>query len=169
MHRKGFSFSTMTKKELIAKLEAAREQLEAAIEPLTPEQMITERAIGEWSVKDVLAHLAVNTARCVTLVFSAEQGKKPREIDAVLDSSDALNAADYIVLKDRALEQILADLRGAHKQLLRRLGDWDEGHLFSRDLFVWLRGQSVGDFLADEVAAHDVDHAQQIDQWNTTQ
>ena len=166
----GYNSSTnMTKQELIAKLEAARAQLEAAIEPLTSEQMIAERAIGDWSVKDVLAHLAMWTARCVTLVFSAEQGKKPREIDAMLESYEALNSADYMALKERTLEQILVDLRGAHKQLLRRLGDWDEGDLFSTALYSWLRGKSVGDFLAGEVAAHDTDHAQQIEQWNTTQ
>ena len=159
----------MTKQELLSKLEAARAQLETAIEPLTPEQMVTERAIGDWSVKDVLAHLAVWTSRCVTLVYSAQQDVKPREIDAMLDSYDALNAEDYLALKERPLERILADLRGAHKQLLRRLGDCDEGDLFASSRYPWLRGTSMGDFLAGEVAAHDADHAQQIEQWNTTQ
>ena len=98
----------------------------------------------------------------MTLVYSAEHGKKPREIDAMLDSNDALNTEDYQALKERPLEQVLADMRGAHKQLLRRLGGWDELDLFSKSRYPWLRATSVGDFLLDYVAAHEVDHAQLI-------
>jgi hypothetical protein len=159
----------MTKQELITNLETARQRLEKAIEPLTPEQMMTERALGDWSVKDALAHLAVWTARCVTVVFSAEQGIKPREIDAMLDQYEALNAADYMTQKERPLELILADLRGAHKQLLRRLNAWDEADLFSTSYCPWLRGKSLADFLTGEVPGHDTDHAQQIEQWITAQ
>jgi hypothetical protein len=138
--------------------------LEALIGALSTDQMNEPNAVGEWSVKDILAHLAMWTSRNVTVVYQAEQGQKPAEIDAMLDDYEALNAADYEVQKERPLDRILADLRGTHKQLLRRLGAWNEADLSDKARYSWLRGQSMGDFLVDGVG-HEAQHRKLIEQW----
>ena len=48
-------------------------------------------------------HLALWTARNITVVYQAEQGQKPADIDAMFDHYDALNAEDYEAQKDRPL------------------------------------------------------------------
>ena len=84
----------MNKQELISKLESAQAGLEESIAPMTPERMIASGADGTWSVKVMLAHLAMWTARCVTLLFAAEHGQapEPEDVDRMLDDWDALNA-----------------------------------------------------------------------------
>jgi hypothetical protein len=154
----------MTKQELISAIEAEHAMLEAMIDELSTDQMTEPNAVGDWSVKDTLAHLAMWTSRNVTVVYQAEQGQKPAEIDAMLDDYDALNAADYALQKERPLERILADLRGTHRQLLRRLGAWNEVDLFDAARYSWLRGQSLGDFLLDAVG-HVAQHRKLIEQW----
>jgi hypothetical protein len=154
----------MTKQELISTVEAEHADLEKLIGTLGDEQMNEPNVVGEWSVKDLLAHLALWTARNITVVYQAEQGQKPAEIDAMFDHYDALNAEDYEAQKDRPLDRILADLRGTHKQLVRRLSAWHEDDLSNPALFSWLRGQSLSAFLADAVQ-HEAAHRKQVEQW----
>jgi len=45
------------KTDLLAAIDQERGALETFLETLTPEQMVATRVVGEWSVKDVLAHL----------------------------------------------------------------------------------------------------------------
>jgi uncharacterized protein (TIGR03083 family) len=154
----------MTKQELISTIEAERAKLDTLIGTLSDAQMNEPNAVGEWSVKDTLAHLAMWTSRNITVIYQAEQGQKAEELDEMFDDADALNAADYETQKDRPLDRILSDLRGTHKQLLRRLNAWNEADLFDQTLYSWLRGQSLGDFLVDAVG-HAATHRKLIEQW----
>ncbi|MCL4504727.1 MAG: ClbS/DfsB family four-helix bundle protein [Chloroflexi bacterium] len=155
----------MNKQELITNLETSRARLEDTVARMSAQQMTEPNAVGDWSVKDVLAHLAMCAARCVTLIYDAEQGQASDDIDPMFDNVDAQNAEDYEVQKDRPLERVLADFRGVHRQLLKRLGGWDEAALFDKTRFAWLRGQSLGEFIQGEVADHENDHRQDIAQW----
>jgi hypothetical protein len=49
----------LPKAALLAALHASRAELESVISPVPPERMTEPGACGAWSVKDVLAHLAV--------------------------------------------------------------------------------------------------------------
>jgi uncharacterized damage-inducible protein DinB len=131
----------MNKQELIISLESAQNGLEEAINSLSPEQLTATGAVGVWSVKDVLAHVAAWTARCITILFNAE---------------------DYETLKDRPLDLVLGDWRSANRQLVKRLGGWKEDDLFDLKRFSWLRGQSLGEFIGSEIADHARDHEKQI-------
>jgi Protein of unknown function (DUF1706) len=159
----------MNKQELISQVASERSRLEEVIAALTPEQIIAANAIGVWSVKDVLGHLTAWTARCVTVIFHAEDNQEPEDIDAMLDSWDALNAEDHELQKDRPLELVLSDFRGSHRQLLRRLNGWNDADLFDTRRFQWLRGMSLGHFISTEVADHEADHRQQIEKWRAGQ
>jgi hypothetical protein len=48
----------MSKQEFLERVRAGRAELNAAIGGLTEEQMTQEVAAGEWTIKDILAHLA---------------------------------------------------------------------------------------------------------------
>jgi uncharacterized protein (TIGR03083 family) len=149
----------MNKQELILKIEDERAQLEAVIGRLSPEQMLAPNAVGEWSVKDVLAHLTACTARSVTLIYQAEQGQAYED---VFGDVEAQNAEDYEAQKDRPLDRVLADFRGSHRQLLKRLSAWKDADLFDKQRFSWLRGASLGEFILSETAEHEAEHRAQI-------
>jgi hypothetical protein len=152
----------MNKQELIISLESAQNGLEEAINSLSPEQLTATGAVGVWSVKDVLAHVAAWTARCITILFNAERQEEPEDVNRMLDDWNALNAEDYETLKDRPLDLVLGDWRSANRQLVKRLGGWKEDDLFDLKRFSWLRGQSLGEFIGSEIADHARDHEKQI-------
>ena len=56
----------MTKDELIKQIETEWDNLQAALDGLTEEQMHQPGVVGEWSIKDILAHIAA----CQTLLIA---------------------------------------------------------------------------------------------------
>lgn len=141
----------MNKQELATHLDAVQAALEAAVSALPAASLAATSTAGAWSAKDILAHLAMWTARCITILFTAEEGQEPDDVERMLTDADGLKTADYDALKDRPLELVLGDWRGAHKQLLRRLNNWDESDLFDARAYSWLHGRSLGAFVDSEI------------------
>ena len=159
----------MNKQELIGYLEDERAKLEAVLARVKPEQMTQAGVCGQWSVKDIVAHLAVWTSREVTVLFQAERGQKIGygvPDDGANDWAN-VNGKDYELQKNRPLERILEDFRGAHKQLLKRLTAWqDEAALFQSNKFVGSKG-SLAEKMIGGVGEHDAEHREQIEAWLT--
>lgn len=144
----------MNKHELIEQLDAERAALNRLIEPLTADQLLAAGQDGH-SIKDVLAYLAVWSSRMVTLLFSAERGRQPPEIDLILSGGEMSRQQDYAAQKDRPLDLVLSDYHGAHRQLVRRLAHWSDGDLVDPHKYRWARGTSIADLLMSHVAERD--------------
>ena len=157
----------MNKQELIGYLGAERAKLEAILARVKPEQMTQTGVCGAWSVKDIVAHLAVWTSREVTVLFQAERGQKI-SYGVPDDSANDwvnVNAKDYAQQKDRPLDRILEDFRGAHKQLLKRINVWqDEPALFQANKLAGSKS-SLADKMIGGVGEHDAEHRGQIEAW----
>jgi hypothetical protein len=157
----------VNKQELIAYLGDERSKLEAVLLRVKPEQMTQPGVCGHWTVKDVVAHLAVWTSREVTVLFQAERGQKISYgvLDDGANDWANVNQKDYEQQKDRPLERILEDFRGAHKQLLKRLAAWqDETALFQTNKFAGTK-RSLAEKMIGGVGEHDAEHREQIEAW----
>ena len=157
----------MNKQGLIAYLEEERAKLDVVLAQVKPEQMMQAGVCGEWSVKDVVAHLAVWTSREVTILFQAERGQKISYGVPDDGANDwvTVNRKDYEQQKDRPLERVLEDFHGAHKQLIRRLNAWkDEVALFQAGKFEGTKS-SLADKMIGGVGEHDAEHRGQIETW----
>lgn len=157
-----------SKADLIAGIENERERLNDVLERVPPERMEEPDAIGEWSVKDALAHLAVWSSRAITVLFQAEHGDKPVPPSALFKTSDwtVINAADHAEQKDRPLDRILADFDGTHEQLLKRLQAWsDEAALFDPQRYSSLKGNALAGYIWGDSGEHDAEHRADIEAW----
>ena len=67
----------MNKEEILAELRATREKLLDAIDGLTPEELLSPKAVGEWSARDILQHLSLWEAELIRLFVHLERGRKP--------------------------------------------------------------------------------------------
>jgi len=153
-------------RELMTNIESERSQLMATLNRLTGEQMLHPGVVGAWSVKDILAHIAMWYARAVTLLFQAERGR-PLELPRSNASDWAdVNTQEYRSQKDRPLSRVLDDFDAAHRQLLRRLEAWrDEAALFDARRYPLLRGRSLAEVVWDYTGAHSAEHRAQIEAW----
>ncbi len=154
----------MTKDELVDKIETEWNNLQAALDGLTEEQMHQPGVVGEWSVKDILAHITAWQTRLITTLFKAEKGFTP-ETTETGPTVDQLNEQLYREMKDRAFDQVWDDLDSSYYQLLIRLEGWKEKDLFDPRKFQWMKGQPFADYIAGDSYEHYAEHAAQIREW----
>ena len=84
----------MNKQQLLTALNEERAKFLKSIEGLSNEQMTEKGVIDDWSIKDMLAHIATWESEMVTFIAQLQQGKKPRT-NLMSDKVDALNAEFY--------------------------------------------------------------------------
>ncbi|MCW5879762.1 MAG: ClbS/DfsB family four-helix bundle protein, partial [Anaerolineae bacterium] len=105
------------KATLLEKLSIERSRLEDLLSQLTPTAMEQPGVDHEWSVKDILAHLAAWDCRGMDWIATAVGGERPAipEAGKTWDDADALNAATYLANRDRPLDEVLADFQQAQR------------------------------------------------------
>ena len=67
----------MKRDELLAALEAARAKLDAALEGMSAEDLTAPGPVGDWSVKDLLAHVTSWDVDLLTNLGKIKRGQKP--------------------------------------------------------------------------------------------
>ena len=155
----------MTKDELIENTERAWEELQAAIDGLTDEQMTKLPVTGQWTVKDLLAHIAMWESKLVTTLFKAEKGVAPADLVESGQPVDALNAQYYREQKGRPLERVLEDSHAVHLALLNRLEAFPDKALFDPGKFKWMQGDPLSRMVAGDSYEHYREHAEEIRAW----
>ncbi len=157
----------MTKMELLEKLRSGRERLEATIAGLDEADMARPGVVGDWSVKDVLAHIAAWEAELVTALWYITLGRRPRLAD--IRNVDSWNARRYQENKDRPLDRVLADYHGIYTQLLQRVDKLSDDELNDPGRYDWTQGRPLADVIAENSYAHEEEHAAQIEAYRKTE
>lgn len=146
------------KDHLVKELERARNDLLASYQGLSDEQMTRAGAVGEWSVKDVLTHVA--SWEEVALPDLARLARRDTPILASIDlysaNFDGFNALIMSLRRALPLDQVLRELdivRADFMAAVSRLPDP-----------VLAEGQ-FGRMLVQITAVHDREHAEDIRQW----
>lgn len=156
-----------TKREILHELEEARADLLVSIEGLSPDAMRRPGAVGIWSVKDTLAHVAAWEAELVTALNQVENGQVPGIVD--IEDIDAWNEEQYRLNVRRSLDAIRDDLTGVHRMLLRMLGDMDEKTLTDNRQFRWMEGEPLAYLVEENATLHEQEHAGDIRRWRDEQ
>ena len=152
----------------LAAIREERARFDAVLAGVSPERMSQAGAVGEWSVKDVLAHLSVWQSRAITLLFQIERGGRPQSIEgATAQARRKLNDRDYAEQKDRPLDRVQMDFRGAHQQMLKRLEAFRAAPagLFDPRRHAALAGKSLAQYVWENSAGHEAEHRVQIEAW----
>jgi hypothetical protein len=105
---------------LAHKLNEAHTLLDQVCAQMTLAQMISPRAVGEWSAKDVLAHLVTNTDLMTTLAECIVTGQNP-SLPADFDN-DRFNAEQVAALKDVPAAELRKRFDTTHQDVMDFLG-----------------------------------------------
>jgi len=157
----------MTKDELIKQIETEWDNLQAALDGLTEEQMHQPGVVGEWSIKDILAHITACQTLLIATLFKAEKGVTPDMTEGGT-TVDQQNEKFYREMKDRSFDQVWDDLDASYHQILSRLEGWKEKDLFDPKRFKWMQGQPFAEYIAGDSYEHYAEHAVQIREWRKT-
>jgi hypothetical protein len=144
--------------QILDELERSREQVLMILEELPDEALVEPGVMGEWSVKDILAHLTVWEAELVTGLMRLQQGKKPAQLLAAMADEDAYNATRYGENKGRGLDAVFDDFQQARTQLESWLEEFSERALTEPRHFRALEGQPLWKIIRLNSYGHEAQH-----------
>jgi hypothetical protein len=153
-----------TKAELLDGIRCQRQILEDLIAGLRPEQMVIGGVVGDWSVKDILAHIVAWEQRMVMWAGRYLAGESPLLPDGPEDV-DRLNAEIYEQHKDRPLEQIVDRFRLSYPQALQVAEETSVDDLFDPERFAARGGQPLWIMVAANTVWHYQEHREEIEAW----
>lgn len=153
--------------ELLKALEETRSGLEAVLASLDDSHLVAANSCGNWSIKDVLAHLTACETEIVTGLSNIRRGQSPGKVEYTDAEIQAQNEKWWTESRDRPLDRVLADFHGARKQLIHQLESLNDQDLnASRD---WFQKRTIADWVQDEILKHDREHAEELAEWRRQQ
>lgn len=101
----------------MARIEKAWSELRESYTGLTDEQLVQRGALGEWSVKDVLAHVTSWDEEALKHLPTVARGERPPRY-AAQGGIDAFNARSAERTRDLPLATVLAGMDETHARLV---------------------------------------------------
>ena len=144
--------------EILQELASARATLLDTIAGLDESDLDHKNTIGEWSIKNVLAHIAAWEAWVVqALPTRLTTGKTPGDFYARIEDEDRFNAeevaereeltpSEQLIELERTREALLDELRGLDAAAWQRRGPWD----------TW-KG-TLAEYLRESLIGHEQEH-----------
>ena len=152
----------MKRANLVDRIRTTRREFEALLEGLSPRQMTQPGVAGEWSVKDMLAHIAW---------YEREEADFYGEIDVEGSPlwrlpQEPRNQKLFEQARHRPLQEVLADFREAHERLLSVVERLSEEDLATPGRFLgtspeWPPWRRIAVHSCD----HDREHIDMIQAW----
>ena len=159
----------MKKSELLDRLQEKYRQWETFLEEIDPARMEQPGVNGDWSMRDIVAHLTGWHRHLVARLEAAERGQPepPPPWPAHLQTDDEINAWIYESNRGHSLREVLEDTQQVHQQLLtvlERLPDDVQIETVEPSYYlVWVNGQR---FPASEFFDHfHDDHEPDVRAW----
>lgn len=140
------------------KLTASREKILTVLGDFPDEVLLRPATIGDWSVAELISHLAIWEAELVTALAEIQRRKKPDRLIRAINNRQKYNKARYAEIAGRDLDAVFNDLQGARIQLEVRLEDLTDKDLNDPRRFRWLRGKPLWPFLAKNSYEHELSH-----------
>ena len=145
-----------SKLDLLAAIEKEQGALEMLLETLTPEQMTEPGIVGEWSVKDVLAHLIEWEQMCLGWHAAGLRGETP-ELPAPgfkWNQTPQLNQHIYEKHRERPLDEVLEQFQASHREILEVIQGLSNEKLFTTGHFAWTKKNTLGTYMVSATSSH---------------
>jgi len=155
-----------SKSIMVKRLQAERRRLEQNLAGLTAEEMLLPGVVGEWSIKDILAHLADWEAHMPVWMEAARRGDPVAEIEAGLNwkQFEAFNQRIYARHRDQSLGDVQEYFHHTHAQFMKMVEDMAEDEMLRPGLYKFIGKGAVYNWLG-AYANHDLWAKTKIQLW----
>lgn len=145
-----------TKEQLLKTTETERAALEEFLAALTPEQLTQPGALGDWSAKDVMAHLLEWEGMVMRWYKAGTQGKAPVTPSEEYNWAQLpqLNQAIYLKYRDCSLAEVQKEFRASYKKILKTIQEIPEEELFTRGQYAWTRNNLLAAYFISCTSSH---------------
>jgi uncharacterized damage-inducible protein DinB len=152
------------KQALAARLTEARNELLRLVRSLPPERLETAGAVGDWSVKDVIGHIASWEDRLLTLAQTVLNGHAA-QIEWIKDDEalQAWNHKQYLRKRAWTWDETIRDLALMREEVLWNIGWTAPEWLFQQHTLDTGSISPAG--LLEGIVEHDQEHVAQLRAW----
>jgi len=146
--------------ELVKRLQTERRRLESNLAALDPESLEQPGVVRQWSVKDVLAHLAEWEAMGLEWVAASRRGQSPpcpapgftwRQVDG----PGGLNDVIFRRFHECSVDEVMSRFRDVHQQFEAMVATLSQQELTDPTHFPWTEGAPFSRWV-NGFAAHDL-------------
>ena len=148
----------MNRSQLLKRVDDAWQEFAAACEELPPQAVVAPGAVGEWSIKDLMGHVATWEEEALAALSLIAEGKRPPRY-STWGGIDAFNDMTWRRFRSRPVEEGRSWFTETHARLLDYLGRVPEG------LFV--RERRFRSRLRLDTYGHVPEHTRQVKVWRT--
>jgi hypothetical protein len=137
--------SNTGKAQLQSDLRDEQAHWEALLQDIGEDHMTQQGVAGEWSIKDIVAHLTAWRRRTVGRFQAAlhHEPTPPPFWPAHLQTDDEINAWIYAANRYRPLAEVLRESRDVFDQLADTFDAFPEAELLDPTRFLWLEGEPL--------------------------
>ena len=155
-----------SKAQIIARLNTERKRLEQNLDGLAQEDLVQPGVVGEWSIKDVLAHLADWEAHMPAWMEAARRGDPVAEIEPGLNWKQfgEFNQRIYARHRDQTPEEVLAYFHGTHRQFMEMVEAMPEDEMLAHGRYAFIGKGTIYNWLK-AYANHDLWGKSHIRKW----
>ncbi len=156
----------MTRDEVLQALERDRAQLQAALEGLDDQVMTTVPVAGEWTIKDLLGHMAMWHQVALKFIADYKQTGLPKSLGLADDAAvDAHNQREVERRRARPVAQVGAELDASYRELTAAVGGLSDKQLNTPLPAPWQNATTLEQLIAINSYEHDPEHIGQMIQW----
>lgn len=145
-----------TKPQILAESRKEREALENFLSLLSPEQMTEPGMLGEWSVKDVLAHLYEWEQMVLGWLAASQRGESPH-VPAEGYKWNQLPALNEVIREKhsrRTLDELLPMFRNSYEQVMTTVEKLSEEDLLTPGLYPWMNKNTLAAYFVSCTSSH---------------
>jgi hypothetical protein len=137
--------TSMSKAQLLSELQDEQAAWEALLRSIDEAHMTEPGVGGEWSMKDIVAHLTGWRQRTVGRLQAAlrHQPEPAPPWPSHLQTDDEINAWMIASNRDRPFSAVLQENRAVFQQLVDTLSAFPEAELMNIHRFGWLEGEPL--------------------------
>ena len=145
-----------SKRELLAAIERERGKLDDLLATMAPERMEEPGVVGEWSAKDVLAHLVAWEQLALGWYRTGLQGDVPAVPAAGFkwNETPRLNRKIFEEHRDEPLDDVIAQYRASHREIVGVIESLTDEDLFTVGRFGWTRKNALGAYFVSATSSH---------------
>ncbi len=160
--------SSESKAALLDRLHREKACWDALLQVVSEQDMLLTGVMGEWTFKDVVAHLTGWRKRTVARFVGALQGTEPPPPEWPAELGDdvaEVNMWMHRSQRDRSLDEVLAESRQVWEQLVEVVEQLSETDLLEVARFAWLPNHALGPANLAWSLEHLHEHAAQVHDW----
>ena len=145
-----------SKSLIVARLQTERRRLEKNLAELSRADLVQPDAVGAWSLKDVLAHLADWQARMPRWVAAARRGEpvETPEPGLTWKQLDILNERIFAAHRRQSLPDVLAYFHNTYREFMEMVAAMPEDEMLAHGRYAFTGRGTLYDWLI-AYAEHD--------------